>query len=183
MKVVIAESSKGEGMRLASVVWAMGDGTVIAVARGGSDAIRTVLDEEPDVLILGARFDPAQGLGLLHAVRPLLPELRVIVIGDRPSDQFRRAFLLGDIDLLVGGPERMDVMSDMLRQWRHEERRKGWTPFFGAPRKSSHTAQPGGSTGEDEGESVDSRRPGSNADWYGEAAALTHPVQDPQREE
>lgn len=140
MKVVIAESSKAESIRLASVVWAMGDSAVIAVARGGSDAIRTALDEEPDVLILGARFDPTRGLGLLHAVRPLLPELRVIVIGDRPSDEFRRAFLLGDIDLLIGGPERMDVMSDMLRQWRHEDRRKGWTPFFGARRKSSHTA-------------------------------------------
>jgi len=138
MKVLIAEPREAERLRLAAMVWAVGDASVILVARS-SEAIRTVLDEQPDVLLLGARFDPTPALGLLHAVRPLLPALRVVVVGDRPSDQLRRAFLLGDIDLLVSGPDRIDVMSDMLRHWRHEEPRQGWLSFLAA-RKSSHTA-------------------------------------------
>ena len=120
MKIVIAEPSGAESLRLAAAASALGGISVISVARG-SEVIRTTLDEEPDVLILGARLDPAQGLRVLHAVRPLLPALRVAVVGERPSDQFRRAFLLGDIDLIVGGPDRLDVMSDVLRQWQSEQ--------------------------------------------------------------
>jgi chemotaxis response regulator CheB len=140
MKVVIAESNRAESLRLVSMVWAAGEVSVVRVASNGADAIRPVLDEEPDVLILGARFDPKQGLGLLHAVRPLLPALRVIAVGDRPSNEFRRAFLLGDIDLLLAGPNRAHVISEVLRQWQREERYQPWASFIGAPGKRSRTA-------------------------------------------
>jgi chemotaxis response regulator CheB len=140
MKVVIAEPNRSESLRLVSMVWAAGAVSVVRVASNGADAIRPVLDEEPDVLILGARFDPKQGLGLLHAVRPLLPALRVIAVGDRPSNEFRRAFLLGDIDLLLAGPNRAHVISEVLRQWQHDERSLPWASFVQAPGKRSRTA-------------------------------------------
>jgi chemotaxis response regulator CheB len=140
MKVVIAEPNRSESLRLVSMVWAAGAVSVVRVASNGADAIRPVLDEEPDVLILGARFDPKQGLGLLHAVRPLLPALRVIAVGDRPSNEFRRAFLLGEIDLLLAGPERAYVISEVLRQWQRDERYEPWASFIGAPGTRSRTA-------------------------------------------
>jgi chemotaxis response regulator CheB len=140
MKVVIAEPNRTESLLLVSMLWAAGEVSVVRVASNGAGAIRPVLDEEPDVLILGARFDPKEGLGLLHAVRPLLPALRVIAVGDRPSNEFRRAFLLGDIDLLLAGPNRAHVISEVLRQWQREERYQPWASFIGAPGKRSRTA-------------------------------------------
>jgi chemotaxis response regulator CheB len=140
MKVVIAGANRAESLRLASMVWAAGEVSVVRVASNGADAIRPVLDEEPDVLILGARFDPKQGLGLLHAVRPLLPALRVIAVGDRPSNEFRRAFLLGDIDLLLAGPNRAHVISEVLRRWQREEGYQPWASFIEAAGKRSRTA-------------------------------------------
>jgi len=140
MKVVIAEPNRAESLRLVSMVRAAGEVLVVRVASNGVDVIRPVLDEEPDVLVLGARFDPKWGLGLLHAVRPLLPALRVIAMGDRPSNEFRRAFLLGDIDLLLAGPNRAQVISEVLRQWQREERCQPWASFIAASGRKSRTA-------------------------------------------
>lgn len=140
MKVVIAEANRAESLRLASMVRAAGEVSVIRVASNGADVIRPVLDEEPDVLVLGARFDPKWGLGLLHAVRPLLPALRVIAMGDRPNSEFRKAFLLGDIDLLLAGPNRAHVVSEVLRQWQREKGYQLWASFIGASGKRSRTA-------------------------------------------
>jgi len=54
MKVLIAEPREAERLRLAAMVWAVGDASVILVARG-SEAIRTVLDEQPDVVRASTR--------------------------------------------------------------------------------------------------------------------------------
>jgi response regulator of citrate/malate metabolism len=96
--------------------------SVVAVVSNGAAAIRAVLDEEPDVLILGAHLDPQDGLAVLHAVRPRIPALRVVAVGDRPSGEFRRAFLLGDIDLLLARPDQEDEIQDVLRRWQNEKR-------------------------------------------------------------
>jgi chemotaxis response regulator CheB len=132
MKVVIAGASGAENLRLVSTVCAAGDAWIVALAKSGADALRTVLDEEPDVLILGSRFDPKQGLVLLHSVRPLLPALRIVAVDDRRSNEFRRAFLLGDIDLLLSGPDRAEVILEVLQQWQRERQREPWAPVIGA---------------------------------------------------
>jgi chemotaxis response regulator CheB len=95
---------------------------VVAVASSGAEAIRAVLDQEPDVLILGAHLDPQDGVAVLHAVRPRVPALRVVAVGDRPSGEFRRALLLGDIDLLLAHPDREGEIQDVLRRWHSEVR-------------------------------------------------------------
>lgn len=136
MKVVIAQANGRDGRRLASMVPAAGEASVVAIATNGADIIRIVLEEKPDVLILGPRLDSQQGLRVLHAVRPLLPVLRVVALGDRPSGEVRRAFLLGDIDLLLTGPDWADVISEVLQQWQHERPREPWARFTEARPRS-----------------------------------------------
>jgi chemotaxis response regulator CheB len=131
MRVVIAGAKGAESLRLVAMICSAGDASVVAVAKRSADAIRIVLDEEPDVLVVGSRFDGGQGLALLHAVRPLLPALRIVVVSDRPGNEFQRAFLLGDIDLLLAGPDRAEVISEMLQQWQGEKRREPWAPLMG----------------------------------------------------
>jgi chemotaxis response regulator CheB len=133
MKVVIAAGAGTQNRRRLSLACAAGEASVVAVARNGAEAIRTVLEEEPDVLILGPRLDLEEGLGVLHAVRPLLPVLRIVAVGERPGGELRRAFLLGEIDLLLAGPDWADVIPEVLRQWQHEQRREPWPPFTAAP--------------------------------------------------
>jgi hypothetical protein len=133
MKVVIAGATGAENLRLVSTVCAAGEALIVAVAKSGADAVRTVLDEEPEVLIIGSRFDPKQGLALLHSVRPLLPALRIVAVDGRPSNEFRRAFLLGEIDLLLCGPDRVEIIPEVLEQWQREKRREPWAAFIGAP--------------------------------------------------
>ena len=117
MEVVIAGGAGPKNRRLLSMACAAGEASVVAVARNGADAIRTVLEEEPDVLIFG----------------PRLPVLRIVAVGDRPGGELRRAFLLGEIDLLLAGPDWADVIPGVLRQWQHEQRREPWSPFTAAP--------------------------------------------------
>ena len=132
LKVVIAGASATESRRLVSIVCATGDAWIVALAKRDADAIRTVLDEEPDVLIIGSRLEAKQGLALLHAVRPLLPELRTVAVGDRPCNEFRRAFLLGDIDLLLSGSDRMEVIPEVLQEWQRERRHEPCAAFVAA---------------------------------------------------
>jgi hypothetical protein len=51
MKVVIIQANGQESRRLASVGRAASEASAVAIARNGGDTIRTVLEEEPEVLI------------------------------------------------------------------------------------------------------------------------------------
>lgn len=120
MKIVIVQTNGQGSRRLASMVCAAGEATVVAIATNGADTIRTVLEEELDVVILGPRLAPDEGLGVLHAVRALLPVFRIVAVGDRSGAELRRAFLLGEIDLLLAGADWADIIAEVLQQWRHE---------------------------------------------------------------
>jgi len=89
MRVFIADDSEIVVERLADLLQEVPGVQLVGRANDGSQAIRSIVEMNPDAVILDLQMPGSSGLEVLRAVRPTHPSLCVLICTNFPYPQYR----------------------------------------------------------------------------------------------
>jgi DNA-binding NarL/FixJ family response regulator len=101
MKIFLAEDSEPVLARLRRMVSEIPGAAVLAEARGQDEAIAGIAATRPDIVILDLRLAQGSGIEVLRRIRPLRPELRIIVLTSQGAAQYRDSCMALGADLFL----------------------------------------------------------------------------------
>jgi len=90
-KVFIVEDFVPVRRRLTELLTEVDGVEIVGEAESPRDAIRGILDQRPDWVVLDFQLLGGTGVDVLKAVHPKAPSIRFIVLTNHPSPQYRRA--------------------------------------------------------------------------------------------
>ena len=82
---------------------------VIGAAEGADEAIRDILEERPDVVLLDLRLAQGNGLDVLRAVHPAAPEITFYMLTSFATEPYRQ------LAVRLGAQDFFDKASDFER--------------------------------------------------------------------
>lgn len=117
VKVFVIEDSLPVRKRLVAML-----GTVVGIeVAGEADSVRTavhgVLAAAVDVVLLDLQLPDGNGLDVLARVKPLRPNLRVIVLSNQATPQYREASLAAGADVFLDKSHEFGHVPEILRGW------------------------------------------------------------------
>jgi DNA-binding NarL/FixJ family response regulator len=99
-KVYVVEDAPLVRERLIEMLDATPGTQVIGAAEGADEAIRDILEQHPDVVLLDLRLAQGNGLDVLRAVHPAAPEITFYMLTSFATEPYRQlAVRLGAQDL------------------------------------------------------------------------------------
>jgi len=90
MRVFIADDSEVVVERLADLLQEIPGVQLVGRANDGSQAIRSIVEMNPDAVILDLQMPGSSGLEVLRAVRRTHPSLCVLICTNFPYPQYRK---------------------------------------------------------------------------------------------
>jgi DNA-binding NarL/FixJ family response regulator len=117
VKVFVVEDSPAVRKRLVAML-----GTIAGVeVAGEADSVRTaadgVLATAADVILLDLQLLDGNGLDVLARVKPVRPDLRVIVLSNLATPQYRDASLAAGADVFLDKSHEFGRVPEILRGW------------------------------------------------------------------
>ncbi len=117
VKVFIVEDSPPVRKRLVAML-----GTVAGIeVAGEADSVRTAVDgvlaAAVDVILLDLQLPDGNGLDVLARVKPVRPNLRVIVLSNQATPQYREASLAAGADAFFDKSHEFGRVPEILRGW------------------------------------------------------------------
>ena len=117
VKVFVVEDSPAVRKRLVAML-----GTIAGVeVAGEADSVRTatdgVLAAAADVILLDLQLLDGNGLDVLARVKPVRPDLRVIVLSNLATPQYRAASLAAGADVFLDKSHEFGRVPEILRGW------------------------------------------------------------------
>ena len=117
VKVFVIEDSLPVRKRLVAML-----GTVVGIeVAGEADSVRTAVDgvlaAAVDVVLLDLQLPDGNGLDVLARVKPLRPNLRVIVLSNQATPQYREASLAAGADVFLDKSHEFGRVPEILRGW------------------------------------------------------------------
>ncbi|HSD44308.1 MAG TPA: response regulator transcription factor [Burkholderiales bacterium] len=117
VKVFVVEDSPAVRNRLVAML-----GTVPGVAVAGeADSVHTatagVLAAAVDVILLDLQLLDGSGLDVLAQVKPVRPDIRVIVLSNLATPQYREASLAAGADVFLDKSHDFGRVPEILRGW------------------------------------------------------------------
>ena len=102
-KVVLVEDDPETMEKIKSEIdWSQLDCEIVGEATDGRGGIHAALEMQPDILISSIRMPEKTGLELMEAIRPMLPDCKIILTSRHARFQFaRKAIKLGVFDYLL----------------------------------------------------------------------------------
>ncbi|HLF26689.1 MAG TPA: response regulator transcription factor [Anaerolineae bacterium] len=112
MRVVIVEDHELFRESLACLLGSQPDIEVVGTASYVSGAISVALNEKPDVMLLDLGLPDGEGLEVITAIRPTLPDIRIVVLTVHDSDEMLFAAIrLGARGYLLKNATVMDLLA------------------------------------------------------------------------
>jgi len=90
MKVFIADDSPILRERLKTMLSDFPEVEIAGQAKNTSEAIKSIKELEPDVVILDIRMPGGSGIEVLQSIKKDRPEIKVIVFSNYPYSQYRK---------------------------------------------------------------------------------------------
>jgi DNA-binding NarL/FixJ family response regulator len=118
MKVYVVEDSAAICQRIVQMVEELEDTDVVGTADGVSGAIQGIEDSTPDVVILDIRLANGNGLNVLQHVKKIQPEMKVIVLTNFNSDQYRKLAQRYGADAFLDKSNDFLQIPALLHTWR-----------------------------------------------------------------
>lgn len=87
--VYVVEDSPLVRERLVEMLGALGDVRVIGSAARADEALRDILAERPDVVVLDIRLEQGSGFDVLRVLQDKAPEIEVYMLSSFASDPYR----------------------------------------------------------------------------------------------
>jgi len=117
VKVFVVEDSPAVRKRLVAMLGTV-PGVVVA---GEADSVRTaadgVLAAAADVILLDLQLLDGNGLDVLARVKPVRPDLRVIVLSNLATPQYRAASLAAGADVFLDKSHEFARVPEILHGW------------------------------------------------------------------
>jgi len=117
LRVFIAEDSKDCRNRLIEMLQATGVAKIEAYAETAEVATREVLRMKPDVLILDLVLRQGSGLDVLRATAASNPAMRVAVVTNNATEQYRRACETAGAHAFLDKSLDIDRLPGLLQRW------------------------------------------------------------------
>jgi DNA-binding NarL/FixJ family response regulator len=89
VKVFLVEDSPLLRTRLEGIVAAIPGAELAGHAEGAEQAIRSILEQRPDVVVLDLSLKQGNGFDILRAVVPCAPDIAFYVLTNHPLEGFR----------------------------------------------------------------------------------------------
>lgn len=121
LRVFIAEDSTDCQNRLIHLLEATAVARIEGCAETVQDATREVLELEPDVLVLDLLLRDGSGLDVLRATAALIPAMRVAVVTNNATEQYRRACEMAGAHAFLDKSLDIDRLPGLLRRWAAEK--------------------------------------------------------------
>ena len=90
MKVLIVDDSKIVCERLQQMLMHIADVEIVGPAHNAQDAITSIAESNPDVVILDIRLPGLSGIDVLRDIRDKKLPIRVIMLTNYPYPQYRK---------------------------------------------------------------------------------------------
>jgi DNA-binding NarL/FixJ family response regulator len=120
MKVFIADDSKIVVDRLADLLKEVPGVQLAGRADDVPQAIRSILEMNPDVAILDLQMPGGSGLDVLRAVRGTCPALRVLICTNFPYPQYREECIAAGANFFLDKSAEFEKIPEILRELIHE---------------------------------------------------------------
>ena len=117
MKVFVIEDAAEVRKRLVAMLRAIAGVVIVGEASSVQAGIDGALSTQPDVLLLDIQLEDGSGLDVLKAVKPRCDGLRVIVLTNFASAQYRQASLAAGADAFLDKSEEFGRVPEILRGW------------------------------------------------------------------
>ena len=93
MKIVIADDSALWRDRIKSILIDINKVFVVGEAENGTDALKIIMEKEPDLAIIDIRMPEMNGIELLKKIRELKMNVKIIMLTNYPYPQYRKRCL------------------------------------------------------------------------------------------
>jgi DNA-binding NarL/FixJ family response regulator len=117
MNVLVVDDAPQIRKRLIALLRTAGNVTVV----GEAESVRAAIDEAAarpvDVMLLDLQLTDGNGLEVLAAVKPAHPALRVIVLSNFATPQYRQASLAAGADVFLDKSTEFQRVPEILRSW------------------------------------------------------------------
>jgi DNA-binding NarL/FixJ family response regulator len=90
MRVLIVDDSKIVCERLQQMLINIADVEIVGQANNGQDAVASISESKPDVVILDIRLPGLSGINVLKDIRAKKLPIRVIMLTNYPYPQYRK---------------------------------------------------------------------------------------------
>jgi len=117
VNIIVVEDAPEVRKRLIAMVRMVAGVSVIGEADCVSDAIHCVLESDADTLLLDLQLRDGIGLEVLERVKRARPGLRVIVLTNFATQQYRQASLSAGADFCLDKSQEFGLVPGILRGW------------------------------------------------------------------
>jgi len=121
LRVFIAEDSTDCQKRLIQLLEAKAVVRIEGCAETVQDATREVLELKPDVLVLDLLLRDGSGLDVLRATAASNPSMRVAVVTNNATEQYRRACEMAGAHAFLDKSLDIDRLPGLVRRWAAEK--------------------------------------------------------------
>lgn len=117
MNVFVVEDAPQVRKRLVAMLDAVPGVTVVGEADSVRGAIDGALSTGAEALLLDLQLRDGNGLDVLAALKPQRPPMRVIVLSNFASAQYRQASLAAGADVFLDKSQEFERVPELLRSW------------------------------------------------------------------
>ena len=117
MKVFVAEDAPEVRKRLVAMVRAIPGMVVVGEAESVQGSVDGALSSAADVLLLDLQLADGSGLDVLAEVKLQRPAVRVIVLSNNATEQFRQASLAAGSEVFLDKSQEFGRVPETLRAW------------------------------------------------------------------
>jgi DNA-binding NarL/FixJ family response regulator len=117
IRVFVAEDAPEVRKRLVAMLRVIPGVAIVGEAESVREAIDGTLSSAADVLLLDLQLADVSGLDVLAAVKLQRPALRVIVLSNFTTQQFRQASLAAGSDVFLDKSQEFGRVPETLRAW------------------------------------------------------------------
>ena len=117
MNIFVVEDAPEIRKRLVAMVRMISGINVIGEAESVNEAIRGVLGSPVDTLLLDLQLRDGTGLEVLTRLKQARPDLRVIVLTNFATQQYRQASLSAGAEFCLDKSQEFGLVPGILRNW------------------------------------------------------------------
>jgi YesN/AraC family two-component response regulator len=101
MKIVIADDSSLVRDRIRALLNSINNVSIVGEAENGADALKIIMEKEPDLAILDIRMPEMNGIELLKIIRELKMNVKIIILTNYPYSQYRKRCIEAGADYFL----------------------------------------------------------------------------------
>lgn len=117
LRVFLVEDSPAIRVRIAAIVTGVPNVRLVGESDRVADAIDAITATRPDALVLDLQIIGGSGLDVLRSVRSSLPAMRIAVLTNFASDQYRRACFHAGAERFLDKSDEFALIPEVLAGW------------------------------------------------------------------